>query len=546
MRSAPILGALTLVVLATTATAQNPFAARPTPPSPMAVPQSPDSVAYVRRAAPTNATIQAIWREGMERSQVASYAQVMFDSLGPRLTGSPGMNAAQDWLVGVYQKLGVTAKKERYGTWNSWRRGATHLQLTAPRARTIEGTMLSWSPGTNGQWVDGPVVQLPDISTTEEFDAWLPSVKGKFVLVSAPMLSCRSPQQWQEFGQPGAEAALRLRQDSLRAAWTVRTLAATNDYSTKLATAGALGVLTTNWSQYPGINKIFGSPRQKVPTFDIGCEDYGVLFRLAANGQGPRLKAMADAESLGEQPVFNVIAEIKGSKKPEEYVVLSAHFDSWEGASGATDNGTGSITMLEAMRILKSVLPKPTRTIIVGHWSGEEQGLNGSRSWSEDHPEVVAGLQALFNQDNGTGRIVGTGPGSLPKARPVLERWLGEMPAEITRWVRLGLAGPPATGGSDNASFACYGAPAFGLNALGWDYGFTTWHTNRDSYDKVVLEDLKNNATMAAMLAYQASEDAERVPRDRLDPLPNDPRTGQPMTWPGCVKGMRSSEAYRR
>jgi carboxypeptidase Q len=546
MRSLVVTTLVLSVLHAAPLLAQNPFAPRATPPNPMAVPQSPDSVAHVRRTAPTNATIQAIWREGMERSQVATYAQVMLDSLGPRLTGSPGMNAAQDWIVGVYSKLGVSAKKERYGTWNSWRRGATHLQLVAPRARTIEGTMLSWSPGTNGEWREGSVVLMPDVKTTEEFDAWAPTAKGKYVLASAPMLSCRSPQQWQEFGQPGADAALRARQDSVRAAWTTRTLAATNDYSAKLATAGALGVLTTNWSNYPGVNKIFGSPRQKVPTFDVSCEDYGVLFRLASNGQGPRIKAMADAESLGEQPVFNVIAEIKGTKKPEEYVVLSAHFDSWEGASGATDNATGTITMLEAMRILKAVLPRPTRTIVVGHWSGEEQGLNGSRAWSEDHPEVVSGLQALFNQDNGTGRVVSTGPGSLPKARPMIERWLSEMPSEITRWVRLGQAGPPATGGSDNASFACYGAPAFGLNALSWDYGFTTWHTNRDSYDKVVLEDLRNNAMLTAMLAYGASEDPERVPRDRLDPLPNDTRTGQPMTWPGCVKGMRESMGYRR
>ncbi|MCU0636236.1 MAG: M20/M25/M40 family metallo-hydrolase [Gemmatimonadaceae bacterium] len=527
--------------------AQNPFAPRPTPPNPLAVPPSLDSApAYVRRTPVSNATIEQIRQEGMERSQAAAYAQVLLDSLGPRLTGSPGMNAAQDWLLAVYGKMGVSARKERYGTWNAWRRGPTQLVLTAPRARTIEATMLSWSPGTNGQWREGDVVTMPDVRTPEEFTAWLPSARGKFVLASVPMLSCRSPQQWQEFGQPGAEAAIRRQQDSLRAAWTVRMLAATNDYSARLDSAGALGVLTTNWSQYPGINKIFGSPRQKVPTFDVACEDYGALFRLAVNKQGPRLRLMADAESLGEQPVFNVIAELKGTKKPEEYVILSAHFDSWEGAAGATDNGTGTVTMLEAMRILKTVVPRPSRTIIVGHWSGEEQGLNGSRAWSEDHPDVVSGLQALFNQDNGTGRIVGTGPGALPKARPFLEKWLGEMPSDISRWVRLGQAGPPATGGSDNASFACYGAPAFGLNALSWDYGFTTWHTNRDTFDKVVIEDLKNNATLAAMFAYLASEDAERVPRDRMDPLPNDPRSGQPMTWPGCVKGMRSSVEFRR
>ncbi|MCU0646996.1 MAG: M28 family peptidase [Gemmatimonadaceae bacterium] len=535
------------VVSVAPATAQNPFAPRVYPPSPLATPLSMDSApAYVRRSAVTNPVIERIWREGMERSQAARFAQTLFDSIGPRLTGSPGMRSGQDWLLQTYERMGISARKERYGTWNSWRRGPSQLIMTAPRARAIEATMLSWSPGTNGQWREGDVVLMPDVKSPEEFAAWLPSARGKFVLTSPPMLSCRSPQQWQEFGQPGAEAAMRKQQDSVRAAWTVRMLAATNDYSAKLDSAGALGVLTTNWSQYPGINKIFGSPRQKVPTLDVGCEDYGALFRLASNMQGPRVRLMADAEFLGEQPVFNVVAGLDGTSKAKEYVILSAHFDSWEGAAGATDNGTGSVIMLEALRILKTVLPTPTRTIIAGHWSGEEQGLNGSRAWSEDHPEVVEGLQALFNQDNGTGRIVGTGPGALPKARPFLEKWLGEMPSDITKWIRLGQAGPPATGGSDNASFACYGAPAFGLNALGWDYSFTTWHTNRDTYDKVVVDDLKNNATLVAMLAYLASEDPERVPRDRMDPLPANPQTGQPMTWPGCVKGMRSSADYRR
>src|SRR5258705_2589592 len=104
-----------------------------------------------------------------------------------------------------------------------------------------------------------------------------------------------------------------------------------------------------------------------------------------------------DAEQLGEQPVSNTIATVKGSTKPNEYVMLSAHFDSWDGGSGATDNGTGSITMLEAMRILKQVYPNPRRTILVGHWSGEEQGLNGSRGVVKDHPQIVNGVQTLFH-----------------------------------------------------------------------------------------------------------------------------------------------------
>ncbi len=175
--------------------------------------------------------------------------------------------------------------------------------------------------------------------------------------------------------------------------------------SSALADAGAAGVVTSLWSQGWGVDKIFGTRATKAPVVDVSCEDYGLLFRLADRKQSPVVRLETQSEALGEQPVFNTIAEIRGTEKPDEYVMLSAHFDSWDGASGATDNGTGTITMLEAARLLSIAYPKPKRTIIIGHWSGEEQGLNGSRAWAADHPEVVQHLQALFNQDNGTGRI---------------------------------------------------------------------------------------------------------------------------------------------
>jgi len=210
---------------------------------------------------------------------------------------------------------------------------------------------------------------------------------------------------------------------------------------------------------------------------ELSCEDYGLVFRLAHNGQGPRLRVQADADLLGEVPVSNVIGEIKGSEKPDEYVMLSAHFDSWDGSSGATDNGTGTITMMEAMRILKSVYPRPKRTIMVGHWSGEEQGLNGSRAFAADNPAVVKGLQALFNQDNGTGRVATISMAGLTRAGEFFGRWFAKLPTELTRNITLVIPGIPGGGGSDYASFLCYGAPAFNLTSLSWDYGTYTWHT---------------------------------------------------------------------
>jgi hypothetical protein len=392
--------------------------------------------------------------------------------------------------------------------------------------------------------VDGDVVILQPYETPEQYRAWLPSVAGKIVLASAPRLSCRMPSQLSEFGMPSTLDRLTQEQNELAATYRGLTQRIPTFYADVKA-AGAIAVFETNWSNYPGIQKIFGSPRNSaLPTFDIGCEDYGMLFRLAERTQGARVAVMAESEFRGEQPVFNVIGEITGSSKPNEYVLLSAHFDSWEGHSGATDNGTGTLTMLEALRLLTKAYPQPKRTILIGLWSGEEQGLNGSRAFSEDHPEVVAGLQFLFNQDNGTGRVVNVGPNIIPKSADRLAQYMSAMPREVTQWVRVQAPGGIG-GGTDHVSFACHGAPAVNLSALSWDYSFTTWHTQRDSYDKVIIDDVKHNAILTAMLAYLASEDGDRTSRDLLSPMPNGPN-GQPMTMPSCAPATRSSETYRR
>jgi hypothetical protein len=352
------------------------------------------------------------------------------------------------------------------------------------------------------------------------------------------------PSQWTEFGQPGAAARI----DSTRArwdtAWAVRRSAAGNQYVWPKQ-AGVAGVISTNWSHYPGIDKVFGSAKQQVPTVDVTCEDYNLLYRLADRRQGPRLRLNASAEFLGELPVNNVIAEIRGSEKPNEYIVLSAHYDSWDGGSGATDNGTGTITMLEGLRILKKFYPNPKRTIIVGHWGGEEQGLNGSRSFVEDHPDVVRGVFAGWNQDNGTGRVVNIGPGPFTAATDRLVSYLHEIPSDISGWIKMGGISPPAGGGSDNASFQCAQAPVFGIGALGWDYSWTTWHTNRDTFDKVVFADLENNATLVAMLTYLADKDPSPVSHQAAESATNFRGERTAITF-NCPKATRSTAASTR
>jgi Zn-dependent M28 family amino/carboxypeptidase len=180
----------------------------------------------------------------------------------------------------------------------------------------------------------------------------------------------------------------------------------------------------------------------------------------------------------------------------------------------------------------------------VGHWGGEEQGLIGSRAFAEDHQDVVDNIQVLFNQDNGTWRAEYIQTQGLSKAAGNVARWVAQIPTEISQHIKLDFPGPQELGGSDHVSFLCYGAPGFRLQSNYPDYRQYTWHTNRDTYDKVVFDDLKNNATLAAMLMYLASEDPERVSRDR-SVLPPSPQTGQPRQWLNCGRARRSYEPPR-
>jgi hypothetical protein len=494
---------------------------------------------FVRTSPPTDSVILRMWDEGWTNGQAGKLMQVLADSIGQRLTGSPNAERASAWVMKMYNEWGISTRRHQYGTWTAYRRGINHIDLIQPRVRTLEGTMLSWSPGTGNRPVEGEVVVLGAITTPEDFQRWVPAARGKWVLISAPRLSCRMPAQWTEFGLPESRDRINQEQNALNADFSQRVIAGggtngPNLLQTRLREAGALGVLQmSNWSNYPGINKVFGSPTQSLPTFDLSCEDYGLVHRLASNNQKPVVRITADAEILGERPVWNTVGEIRGSTRPNEYIVLSAHFDSWEGHSGLTDNGTGTMVMMEAMRILKKSYPNPKRTILVGHWMGEEQGLNGSRAFVEDNPQIVSGVVMGFNQDNGTGRVQSVNPGPFAGLNVVVEQYLFALPPEITRHIRVGSpSAGPGTTGSDHASWQCAKAPVMSLGALSWDYSNTTWHTNRDSYDKVVVDDLKNNATLVAMLAYMASEDPMNYQRVHPAGTAN---------WPTCARAQRAT-----
>jgi carboxypeptidase Q len=514
---------------------------------------------------PTDRVISRIWTIGMDSSATEQLAQVLFDSIGPRLTGTTAQKSGNDWLLRTYESWGIEARNERYGTWRGWRRGYSHIDLIAPRVRTLEGTMLGFSPGTRKKDLKAETVILPRFADSTELVRWLPAAKGKLVLVSAPQPTCRPSAEWADQGTPASRERMDTLRAQVRREWanpdvrgTGYSLAlGTGELGIRLEQGGVAGVLTSRPKDAWGTIEIFDSYNTRAPAVALSCEDYGLVYRLTDRGQHPVIRLNLDAEALPPQPVFNTIATLRGTELPDEYVVLSAHFDSWDGSSGSTDNGTGTITMLEAMRILRQVYPKPRRTIIAGHWSSEENGLVGSRAFSEDHPEIREGLQALINQDNGTGRIVRVGAAGLPNLAQHLGGWLAQVPETLRQQVTFAGTGFPSGGGSDDASFSCYGLPSFSIGGQGWDYGNYTWHTNRDTYDKIVFDDLRSNASLAAMLAYLASEDTAKVTRERVDLVVaaaqadsaaqaagngNARRFRPPTTWPECTPAPRETK----
>jgi len=484
--------------------------------------------------------IDAIIKEATENSQLEKLGHELLDVIGPRLVGTPEMKNAHDWAVNTYKGWGIAAENQQYGTWRGWQRGITHIDLIEPRVRSLNGMQLAWSPGLKKPVV-AEVVLLPEAKDSVSFLRALPQVKGKLVMVSMPQMTGRPDYNWEEFATEESFEKMKNDRSEQEKAWrekmnntgyNARTLIAA------LENAGAAGIITLNWSRGFGANKVFSASTKKIPTVDLSLEDYGMVYRLAQHGSKPKLRIAAESKDLGEVPAFNTIATIKGSEKPEEYIILSAHFDSWDGATGATDNGTGTMVMMEAMRILKEVYPNPKRTIIAGHWGSEEQGLNGSRAYVKDNPEIVENMQALFNQDNGTGRVVNISGNGFLHAYDYIGRWLEAVPREYKNEIETNFPGTPAGGGSDYASFVAAGAPAFSLSSLNWSYWNYTWHTNLDTYDKIVFDDLRSNAILTAILTYMASEDPEKTTRERAV-LPVNPRTGEQMTWPEPRDGTR-------
>jgi hypothetical protein len=501
--------------------------------------------------------INKIKQQGLnpQTSQVMEISSWLTDVYGPRLTGSPNVKKAADWAAGRMKEWGlVNVALEPWADQNGFERGwdnqKFYMAAVSPQSFPIPGTPTAWTPGTNGL-VRGDVALVTE-TTADDLQKYAGKLQGKWILSQpAPDVAAYwtapaeryTPEELQkielgnapgpEFGVPNANAAGRGRGNFGGANGFNR-----NEW---FKAQGVAGVLTTAPRGH-GIYTIGGNratdPSNATPQIVIPAEQYGRLARMVAKNIPVTIEADITNIYTPNPPMFNVVGEIRGTDKADEVVMLGAHFDSWHASTGATDNAAGSAAMLEAMRILKQSGVTLRRTVRIGLWTGEEQGLIGSREYVRAHfgkcndappppgqrgggrggcqsgyaltPEQ-AKFAAYFNIDNGTGAIHGVYLQQNDAVAPIFRDWM-----EPFRSIGMTTLTIRNTGGTDHQSFDALGLPGFQFIQDAIEYDTMTHHTNLDSYERLQPTDMMRDATIAASVAYLAANRDERLPRKPL------------------------------
>jgi carboxypeptidase Q len=515
------------------------------------------SVVLVAQERPDQQILWKIRQEGQTNSQIMRTLHMLTDVHGPRLTGSPSLKAAGEWAIQQMQSWGL--KNGHLEPWNFGHPGWTNERLAAyivsPVKDTLVAEVLAWTPGTNGV-ARGAAMQvtLPRQPTREELTTHLESLKaslkGKIVLVNAPtpvLVSFNPPPLRREdsdvitqmsappaaqAGRGGGPPAQATANQGAPPRRPLTTNEIEEQLNTFLATSGVLVRITDAGRDHGQIrafhNRTFDETKAP-PIVVMRNEDYGRIWRLLDDKRPVELEFDIVNRSYPEgRTSYNVVAEIPGSDKADEVVMLGGHLDSWHAATGSTDNAIGCSVMMEAARILTVVGVKPRRTIRVALWSGEEQGLLGSQAYIrehfgsyEDQKPAFSKLAAYFNIDSGTGRARGLTLFGPPEAGTVLREALGS-------FTDLGLLGVTTTrsrqaASTDAFSFAAAGLP--GVNALQdpIQYQSYTWHTNLDTYERVVEDDVKKSAIVMAAAVYHLAMRNDLLPRFTAEQMPRGP-----------------------
>jgi carboxypeptidase Q len=485
------------------------------------------------------AALQRIKEEGFDRSQVMDIAWWLTDRYGPRLTNSPQMRAAADWSVKKMTEWGLAnVKQEPWGSafGRGWSNQRTVLHVVKPEPWPVLAYAKAWTPGTNGP-VTAEAVFAP-MTTEADLDKYKGQLKGKIVLLQparevkllweAPATRYTDKQlddmAMQPMPRQGGRGnfnpgAARGFADKRNAFLIAEGVVAVIDPGAGMGDSGSVLVSS-------GGSRDAKDP--PVPTqLAIATEHYNRIVRLLEHKQPVTIDVDVRSTFHDDTSMFNIVGEIPGTDKADEVVMIGAHFDSWHGGTGATDNASGSAVMMEAMRILKQSGVKLRRTVRIGLWTGEEQGLIGSREYVKAHfadPATMqlkpehAKLAGYYNMDNGTGAYRGVYLQGNEAVAPIFKQW-------IAAFNNLGVTHLTIrnTGGTDHLSYNAVGLSGFQFIQDDMQYGTRTHHTNLDVYDQLVADDMMKNAVITAAFVYQTANREQQLPRKALPKAPTPP-----------------------
>lgn len=498
--------------------------------------------------------VNRIRDEGFHRSQVMKTLTHLTEVIGPRLTGSPQMTESNEWTRQQLEDWGLeNAHLEPFEFGRGWSFTHAALHLMEPQQVPLPAIPLAWTRGTEGE-VRGELMQV-ELESEKDFEQYRGQLAGKILLF-------QEKERPRPPGRPaldeiprrlGAEGFERLSEfpipDDDAGSWRSRIhkrRQAQEKVREFLIEEKALATLHKS-SRKNGILRVGGGGSREagdpepIPGLLISAENFQRLERLLDEDRTVELALRVDAQFHPAPEAFNTFAEIPGSGAEGEIVMTGAHLDSWHAGTGATDNAAGVAVMMEALRILQALEVKPKRTIRIALWSGEEQGLLGSRAYVEEHfasrPEAEEGenpfvdrwpltlkpahekFSAYFNLDNGGGRVRGIYTQENLAVRPIFEAWLAPF-ADLGADTVVSRG----TSGTDHQAFDRVGLPGFQMIQDPLDYFPKTHHTNLDVLDLVEPEDLKVSSVVLASLLYHAAMRDELLPRK---PLPREPEPSE-------------------
>ncbi len=505
-------------------------------------------------------TISRIRYEGFRDSKVMELASGLMDAIGERLTGSPNMKRASEWTRDQLTAMGLSnAHLESWGPFGrGWANQYVNARMTSPDVVPLLVYAKAWTPGTNGV-VSGKCVRA-NIEGKKDFDKYRGKLAGMVVILGpeaevktiteAPYkrLSDDDLAKIGEYEIPGERPPFRMAEiakrrqfiKDLNQFFADEKVLAVIDHSR--GTAGGGTVFVQSGGSYKT------GETTTVPQLTMASEHWSRIARLLQQKKDVTLELNVASTFYDDDPMqYDTIAEIPGTDKKDEVVMLGAHLDSWHAGTGATDNGAGTVVMMEAVRILKALDIKPRRTIRIGLWSGEEEGLLGSQGYVEQHfgsrppmddpnmkgmptllrreagPVTVkleqAKVSAYFNVDNGTGKIRGIYLQENEAVAPIFEAWM--RPFKDLGMTTLAMRN---TGGTDHLSFDAVGIPGFQFIQDPIEYDTRTHHSNMDVYDRLQPDDLKQISVIVASFVYDAAMRDQMLPRKPIEkPLPREP-----------------------